>query len=139
MAFELEGKIELIYDQQQVSEKFKKREFILDAGEEYNGVYYANPIRLQCVNDHCSKLDAVQVGQRVRVTFAHKGSKWEKDGKVNYITNLNCWKIEPLQAAVPVAAPVTQPQQMSNFNAQQNNYNSGGFQPSPETIDDLPF
>jgi len=31
MAFELEGKIEVIYDQVQVNEKFKKREFILDA------------------------------------------------------------------------------------------------------------
>ena len=137
MAFELEGTIDVIFDVQQINEKFKKREFILDTGEEYNGQYYANPLRFQCVNDNVTRLDAVKVGQRVVVTFAHKGSRWEKDGKVNYITNLNCWQIVPVKAAAPAPAPVSHAQQMDNFNAQQNNYNN--FTPSPETIDDLPF
>lgn len=133
MAVELEGTIEVIYDQVQVNEKFKKREFVIDCGEEYNGQYWPNYVRLQCVNTHCEKLNAVKVGQRVRVSFAHKGTKYEKDGKVNYITNLNCWHIVPVQAAAPAPAPVSYDQQKSNFNTQQN------FNPAPETIDDLPF
>ncbi len=144
MAFDLEGTIDVIYDQVQVNEKFKKREFILDTGEEYNGQYWANPIRFQCVNDRCSILDAVKVGQRVRVTFAHKGSKYEKDGKVNYITNLNCWQIEsltpgpsPKERGGVTPAPFTYSQQKDNFNVQAGG--GGSYQPSPEQIDDLPF
>jgi hypothetical protein len=32
----------------------------------------------------------------VKVLFNIKGSKWEKEGKTNYITNLDAWKIEQL-------------------------------------------
>ena len=28
------------------------------------------------------------------MSFNLKGNKWERDGKVNYFTNLDAWKIE---------------------------------------------
>lgn len=138
MAFELAGKVTEIFNLQQVTDKFKKREFVIDAGGEWNGNYYENPLKFQCANAHCDALNGVKVGDQVKVLFGCKGGKYEKDGKVMFITNLNCFKIEVLK---PAAIPVTHEQQMGSFNAQQGNYNNGGnnFNPSPETIDDLPF
>ncbi len=38
MSLEVTGKLLVKYDTQQVSEKFKKREFVLELAEEINGI-----------------------------------------------------------------------------------------------------
>ncbi len=86
---------------------------------------------------------ALKKGIAIKVSFNIKGNRWEKDGKVNYITNLDAWKIESGGAA---------PSNMGggNTNAQpaynNNNNNNGGnatgagyYNPAPEGVDDLPF
>ena len=37
------------------------------------------------------------MGDEVKVFFNLKGSRWEKNGQVNYITNLDAWRMEQLQ------------------------------------------
>lgn len=93
------GVIIEIYPTQQVSEKFKKREFVLQISEEINGQTYTNFAKFQTVQARTEALDRFAPGQAVTVHFNIKGNKWERDGKVNYITNLEAWKVEAAQGS----------------------------------------
>lgn len=94
MALEITGKIIEINPTMQVSERFKKRIFILDITEETNGQTYTNYASLQASQNKCEVLDGYKVGDEVKVSFNVRGNRWEKDGKVNYITTLDAWRIE---------------------------------------------
>ena len=141
MNLEVTGKLLVKYDTQQVSEKFKKREFVLELAEDINGSIYTNFAKMQLVQNKCDIIDRFNEGDMVKVSFNIKGNRWERDGKVNYITNLDAWRIEAVNA-----------QQGSNpGNVQAPSYSSntsngnvaagaaGYYNPSPENVDDLPF
>jgi len=140
MSLEVTGKLLVKYETQQVSEKFKKREFVLELAEEINGNIYTNFAKMQLVQNKCDIIDRFKEGEQVKVSFNIKGNKWERDGKVNYITNLDAWRMESATATPAngnggqAAAPAY------NNNGGGNNYSATqNFNPSPETIDDLPF
>lgn len=144
MSLEVTGKLLVKYDALQVSEKFKKREFVLDLTEEKNGYTFASFAKFQLTQDRCSTLDAYNEGELVKVSFNIKGSKWEKDGKVNYITNLEAWRVE--KAVVGGFQPSQQAPQNYQQSAapsmnQTSNFEStsGFYNPAPEGTDDLPF
>ena len=103
MSLELTGKLSVKYDTQQVNERFKKREFVLETSEEINGNVYTNYAKFQLVQNKCEILDRFNEGQQVKVCFNIKGNKWEKDGKVQYMTNLDAWRIEA-EGAQPTQA-----------------------------------
>ncbi len=141
MSLEVTGKLLVKYDTQQVSEKFKKREFVLELAEEINGNIYTNFAKMQLVQNKCDIIDRFKEGEQVRVSFNIKGNKWERDGKVNYITNLDAWRVEAASAAPAnngggQAAPAYN---NNGGNQGGGNFAAPNFNPSPETIDDLPF
>jgi hypothetical protein len=47
--------------------------------------------------------DRFNIGDTVKVLFNIKGSKWNKDGKDNYITNLDAWRMEAVALGGGVA------------------------------------
>jgi hypothetical protein len=55
-------------------------------------------------------VDRFNIGDTVKVHFNIKGTKWEKNGNVNYITNLDAWRIELMsmqqESAQPGQSPV---------------------------------
>ena len=138
MSLEVTGKLLVKYDAQQVNDKFRKREFVLELSEEINGNVYTNFAKMQLVQAKCDILDRFNEGDTVRVNFNIKGNRWEKDGKVNFITNLDAWRIENANAAPAGNMGAQQPMpaygNMNNGNNTTNFYN-----PSPESVDDLPF
>jgi len=141
MSLEVTGKLLVKYDTQQVSEKFRKREFVLELAEEINGNIYTNFAKMQLVQTKCDIIDRFNVGDTVKVSFNIKGNKWERDGKVNYITNLDAWRVESATAtANNNAGSQSAPVYNNNGGNTGNNFNATpNFNPSPETIDDLPF
>ncbi len=94
MLFEIEGKIIEIFDAVQITDSFKKREFILDHTENNNGRDFTDLIKFQVTQDRCSTLDTLKVDDLVKVTFNIRGRKWDKDGRSGYFTSLEAWKIE---------------------------------------------
>lgn len=141
MSLEVTGKLLVKYPTQQVSDKFRKREFVLELAEEINGNVYTNFAKMQLVQTKCDILDRFNEGDAVKVSFNIKGNKWERDGKVNYITNLDAWRIENAGAASP-ANNTAGSQAAPSYNNMNNGGNSNGasyFNPSPENVDDLPF
>ena len=73
MSFELEGKLIEKFDTVVVSEKFQKREFVLETEENNGGSVYTQNIKFQFVQNKCSELDASNVGDVVRVHFNLQG------------------------------------------------------------------
>lgn len=103
MAFEITGRLTEKFDTQNVSDKFKKREFVIEYRDNPNSSF-TEFIKFQLTQDRCSLADGFQVGQDVKIWFNLRGRKWEKDGVVNYFTNLEAWKMEAA-SAVAASAP----------------------------------
>lgn len=94
MSYEVTGKLILKSETIQRTETFKVRDFVLEQTEEANGKTYINYVKLQASNQKADLLDDANIGDTVKVQFNLRGSKWEKDGKTSYFTNLDAWKIE---------------------------------------------
>ena len=124
--FEIEGKLVKAYDMEvKGTSSFRTREFVIETMETYPQF-----VKFQSVQDKTSIIDKANIGDEIKVYFNIKGSKWEKEGKVNYITNLDAWRIEQVSNAgtdqTAIDSEYMEP--LDNFSAS-----------SPEAIDDLPF
>ena len=128
MSFEITGKLVAKFDIVQRNESFKTREFVIEKTDEVNGRSFSNFIKFQCVQDKTAIIDRVNTGDNVKVYFNIKGSKWEKDGRTNYITNLDAWRIEQLLNAGTGQVNNDYLEPLDTFSAS-----------SPDTVDDLPF
>jgi hypothetical protein len=133
MSFEINGKLAVKYDTQQVKDSFKKREFVMEISEEINGNVYTNFAKMQLVQNKCELLDRFNEGDAIKVSFNIKGNRWERDGKVNYITNLDAWRIEAANGAT------TNNYQSAGSAGQPAAASNSYYNPSPESADDLPF
>src|SRR5690606_19632869 len=120
MALEVTGRLIEVQPIQQIKENFSKREFVIEITQQTNtGMTFTNFASFQLVNNACQMIDRFQVGQDVKVSFDIRGNRWEKDGQVRYITNLNAWRVEAamapqMQQGYQQAAPQQQ------YNAQYN-------------------
>jgi Domain of unknown function (DUF3127) len=129
MGFDVSGKLVAKFDTIQRTETFKTREFVIETNEDINGRTITNYIKFQSVQDRTSIIDRFNIGDQVKVHFNIKGSRWEKNGQVNYITNLDAWRIEAvnLQLGGPAVSNEITP----------------AFQPdmsrTADGVDDLPF
>jgi hypothetical protein len=98
MAFEITGKVIDISPVNQVSDKFKKREFVIEKKETGGAAVFIDYIKFQLVQDKCDLINESYLNEDVKIWFNLKGNKWERDGKINYFTNLDAWKIEKSSA-----------------------------------------
>ena len=99
--FKLTGTIKTIQETVQVTDKFSKREFVINDSSSM----YPQDIIFQSVQDKCSMLDGYSEGQSVDVSFNLRGREWTSpSGEVKYFNTLDAWRIE---AAEGVSEPVT--------------------------------
>lgn len=119
---ELNVKIYSIGETNVVSDKFKKRDFIVVTDEQY--VQYLN---LQMNQDKCEILNKYSVGQNVKVHLNLKGRLWtNKEGVEVAFNILECWRIEEdkeeSQAPIlPPAQDVFPPIANADLNADDDN------------------
>ncbi len=115
------GLIKVKKDTQVISDKFRKREFVLTD----NSSQYPQHISFQCTQDKCSLLDNISEGETVTVHFNLRGREWTSpQGEVKYFNTLEAWKIDKGQGGAQVSG-------------NQNSY-SENIASSVEK-DDLPF
>jgi hypothetical protein len=98
MAFEITGKVIEVYPVVQVSDKFRKREFVIEKKEAGGTAVFVDYLKFQLVQDKCELINESFLHEEVKILFNIKGNKWEKDGRTNYFTNLDAWKIEKASA-----------------------------------------
>jgi hypothetical protein len=94
MAFEVTGKVIEIYPAVQVSDKFRKREFVIEKKESGGTAVFVDYLKFQLVQDKCELINESFLNEEIKIWFNLRGNKWERDGKINYFTNLDAWKIE---------------------------------------------
>lgn len=136
MSYEVSGKLIEKFDTTTISDKFKKREFVLEKRENSNGFEFVDFIKFQLTQDKCNILDPYQRGDDLRVSFNLRGRKWEKDGNVNYFTNLEAWKIEKTDSGqTPGELSEQVPENDSPMPGENDFLESSGNQ----DFDDLPF
>ena len=130
MSYELTGKLIAKFDAIQRTETFKVREFAVEKTDDIGGRTVNNYVKFQCVQDKTAIIDKVNIGEEIKVHFNIKGTKWEKDGKTSYFTNLDAWRVE--QVLQPAAGkPSTDNEYMEPLDTFTST--------SSEAIDDLPF
>ena len=96
MGHEISGKLHAIFDTAQVSERFTKREFVLELADNPK---YPQLVQFQLTGDRCSVLDDFRVGDQVRVTFNLRGREWKSpQGETKYFNSLDVWKLEAARA-----------------------------------------
>jgi hypothetical protein len=135
MNFEINGRLAEKFETQVISDRFQKREFVLEIKSTgSNGFEFVDLIKFQTTQDKCALLDQFNIDDMVKVSFNLRGRKWEKDGQVSYFTNLEAWRIEKVQSEASGSAPEAQqdvPDQDAPFPTDP---------PESDTdVDDLPF
>lgn len=87
---EITGIIKLKNAVQQVSEKFKKLEFVLSTQEQY-----PQHILIQLTQDRCALIDKYNEGDEIKCQINLKGREWTNpQGEVKYFNSIEAWKIE---------------------------------------------
>lgn len=110
--FKITGTVKVIMDTVQVSDSFKKREFVLTDG---SGMY-PQDILFQLTQNNCALIDGYNVNDQIDVTFNLRGREWTNpQGEKKYFNSLDAWRVERSMgaAAQPTqsvqAAQPTQP------------------------------
>lgn len=134
--FQITGVLKAKFQEQKVSESFRKRDFVLTD----NSSQYPQHISFQLVQDKCSLIDAYNVGDTIKVNFNLRGREWTSpQNEVKYFNTLDAWRIESASQGSS-----TQPGGEST----SNNYSAPVSSPAPvistsvnlnSQEDDLPF
>ena len=92
MGIEASGKLHIIYDTKQITERFQKREFVLELADNPR---YPQFVLFQLTGDRVDSLDGFRVGDEVVVDFSLRGREWKSPkGEVKYFNSLDVWTIQ---------------------------------------------
>ena len=91
---DITGILKVKEEAQQVSDKFRKREFVLTD----NSSQYPQHISFQLTQDKCGLIDNYAVGSEIKVHFNLRGREWTSPkGEVKYFNTLEAWRVEVVQ------------------------------------------
>jgi single-stranded DNA-binding protein len=91
MNMQVQGRIHTAFPAEQVTQRFKKREFVLelDAASRYPQL-----VLFQLTGDRCPALDDYATGDTVAVEFSLRGREWKSPkGETRYFNSLEVWSI----------------------------------------------
>ena len=129
---EIKGIIKKISETVQISDRFRKREFVVEYA---NNPDYPQSLQFELVQDRCELLDSFQEGQEVEVHFELRGREWTSpQGQVKYFNSLQAWK---LVAEQKVAKPPSKDIQNSGKSVPVQEEKPGWL--DSDAADDLPF
>lgn len=136
---EVSGKVKLIRDEQQISDRFKKRELVVTTEEQY-----PQHLLIEFVQDKTSLLDNFQPGDSVTVGINLRGREWQSpQGEIKYFNSIQGWRISKDQGAAPAGGPSGGASAGPGSPAAAEGSSSGSAAPDnpplPEDDDDLPF
>ncbi|MEC9459649.1 MAG: DUF3127 domain-containing protein [SAR324 cluster bacterium] len=128
---EIKGTIKKISATVQISERFRKREFVVEYASNPD---YPQPLQFEMVQDRCELLDPFQEGQQVEISFDLRGREWTNpQGQVKYFNTLQAWKLVAEKSSVNHPAPKPAKTETGPVPQEQPGWLEN------ETSDDLPF
>ena len=124
MNMQTQGKIHTTKEAEQVTQRFRKREFVLELE---GGSKYPQYVMFQLTGDRCEALDGFNKGDEVKVEFSLRGREWTSPkGEVRYFNSLEVWQLERVGDAAGTGATAPEP-------------GSGVEPPPPSDDDEIPF
>ena len=143
MAFDVVGKLHVAYETKQVSERFSKREFVIEVADGK----YPQFVSFQLTGDRVVALDEFRVGDQVRVTFNLRGREWRNpQGEVKFFNSLDVWKLEAARSTNESRGPGPSAGNGNGGGRRPSNDDFSYAEPRPSDLagaagrdDDLPF
>ena len=84
----VKGRLHLKGETQQISQKFAKREFVIETEDKYPQL-----VSLQLTQDNCALLSDYNVGDAMDVDINIRGREWTSPkGEVKYFNTLEAWR-----------------------------------------------
>lgn len=127
---EIQGKIKLIKEVQEISPTFKKRELILTTDEQY-----PQTLSVEFIQDKTDLLNNFEVNQSVKVGINLRGREWEnpETKELKYFNSIQGWRIDLLDSNSGVSNEDLPPlDSLSPFEPADDNDDN-------QELDDLPF
>ena len=127
---EIQGKIKLIKEVQEISATFKKRELILTTDEQY-----PQTLSVEFIQDKTDLLNNFEVNQSVKVGINLRGREWEnpETKELKYFNSIQGWRIDLLDSNSGVSNEDLPPlDSLSPFEPADDNDDN-------QELDDLPF
>jgi len=115
------GKLIKDYGTVEISDKFKKREFVIETEDKY-----PQKVKFQLTQDKTDFLDQYKQDETLAVHFNVRGNEW----KDNFYVNLDAWRLEKIKSESENSAAVQNVQNAGVSKAQNT--------PNPED-EPLPF
>jgi hypothetical protein len=92
MGFETSGRLHAVSDTKQVTERFRKREFVVELADNPR---FPQFVQFELTGDRCEHLDGFEVGEQVRVEFSLRGREWKSPkGETKYFNSLDVWTVD---------------------------------------------
>lgn len=92
---EVNGKIKVIGNTQDITASFKKRELVVTTDEQY-----PQHILIEFAQDKCDLLNSFKVGDNVNVSINLRGREWiNPQGETKYFNQIQGWRIEKTDTA----------------------------------------
>ncbi len=127
---EIQGKIKLIKEVQEISATFKKRELILTTDEQY-----PQTLSVEFIQDKTDLLNNFEVNQSVKVGINLRGREWEnpETKELKYFNSIQGWRIDLIDTNPGVSNEDLPPlDSLSPFEPADDNDDN-------QELDDLPF
>ena len=127
---EIQGKIKLIKEVQEISPTFKKRELILTTDEQY-----PQTLSVEFIQDKTDLLNNFEVNQSVKVGINLRGREWEnpETKELKYFNSIQGWRIDLLDSRTSASNEDLPPlDSLSPFEPADDNDDN-------QELDDLPF
>ena len=123
---EIQGKIKLIKEVQEISPTFKKRELILTTDEQY-----PQTLSVEFIQDKTDLLNNFEVNQSVKIGINLRGREWEnpETKELKYFNSIQGWRIDLINEEMSEEIPPMHPP-ISSENSDIS---------TSEHEDDLPF
>lgn len=89
---EISGRIKKVFETQNISASFKKRELVVTTQEQY-----PQDILIEFTQDKTELLNAYPAGSEVKVSINIRGREWvNPEGVAKYFNSIQGWRIEAL-------------------------------------------
>ncbi len=91
---EIKGKLIEIFDTNQVSDNFKKREFVVEYSD---NPQFPQLLKFEMIQENCQTMDDFKKGDEVEVLFNLRGRKWtDPQGVDKYFNTLQSWRVQKI-------------------------------------------
>lgn len=97
-SLKLIGKLKRINNVNQVTDTFKKRDFVIETDEQYPQI-----INFELFQDKVTLIDTFKVGEIIEIFFNVRGREWQKDAQseIRVFNTLNAWRIQKVDNDMP--------------------------------------